>query len=105
MRLGFNLPQFGPNAGPDGIVAVARRAEEIGYDSLWIIERLLYPVQPRSPYPATADGSLPLPYRRSLDPVAVLAYTAAQTSRARIGSTVLNLLTITRCCWPAIWRR
>jgi probable F420-dependent oxidoreductase len=48
-------------------------------------------VQPRSPYPATADGSLPLPYRRSLDPVAVLAYTAAQTSRARIGSTVLNL--------------
>ena len=44
MRLGFNLPQFGPNVGPDGIVAVARRAEDLGYDSLWVIERLLYPV-------------------------------------------------------------
>jgi probable F420-dependent oxidoreductase len=91
MRLGFNLPQFGPNVGPDGIVAVARRAEELGYDSLWVIERLLYPVQPQAPYPVTTDGSLPLPYRRSLDPLAVLAYIAAQTSRVRIGSTVINL--------------
>lgn len=91
MRLGFNLPQFGPNAGPDGLIAVARRAEELGYDSVWVIERLLYPVEPRSPYPATADGSLPLPYRRSLDPLTVLAYIAAHTSRVRIGSTVINL--------------
>jgi probable F420-dependent oxidoreductase len=91
MRLGFNLPQFGPNAGPEGLVAVARRAEEIGYDSLWVIERLLYPVQPQAPYPVTADGSLPLPYRRSLDPLAVLAYVAAQTSHARVGSTIINL--------------
>jgi probable F420-dependent oxidoreductase len=91
MRLGFNLPQFGPNAGPDGLVAVARRAEEIGYDSLWVIERLLYPVQPQAPYPVTADGSLPLPYRRSFDPLAVLAFIAAHTSRARIGTTIINL--------------
>ena len=91
MRFGFTLPQFGPDAGPDGIVAVARRAEELGYDSLWVIERLLYPVQPQAPYPATADGSLPLPYRRSLDPLAVLTYVAAHTSRARIGSTIINL--------------
>ena len=91
MRLGFNLPQFGPDAGPDGLTAAARRAEELGYDSLWVIERLLYPVEPRAPYPATADGSLPLPYRRSLDPLAVLAYIAAHTSRVRIGSTIINL--------------
>jgi probable F420-dependent oxidoreductase len=91
MRFGFTLPQFGPDAGPDGIVAVARRAEEIGYDSLWVIERLLYPVQPQAPYPATADGSLPPPYRRSLDPLAVLAFGTAHTTRARIGSTIINL--------------
>ena len=49
------------------------------------------PVQPQAPYPATADGSLPLPYRRSLDPLAVLAFVAAHTTRARIGSTIINL--------------
>jgi probable F420-dependent oxidoreductase len=91
MRFGFNLPQFGPIAGPDALVVVARRAEEIGYDSLWVIERLLYPVQPQSPYPVTADGSLPVQYRRSLDPLAVLSYVAAHTSRVRIGTTIINL--------------
>ncbi len=91
MRLGFTVPQFGPNAGPDAISKVTRRAEDLGYDSLWVFERLLYPVNPRVPYPGTADGSLPLLYRRSLDPLATLAYLAATTSRVRIGSAIINL--------------
>ena len=91
MRLGFTVPQFGPDAGPEALQEVARRAEDLGYDSLWVIERLLYPRSPQSPYPATADGSLPLPYRRSLDPLATLAYLAAATSRVRIGTSIINL--------------
>ncbi len=91
MRLGFTVPQFGPHAGPEGLLAVARRAEALGYDGLWVIERLLYPVQPQAPYPATADGALPRPYRRALDPVATLAFLAAHTQRVRLGSTILNL--------------
>jgi len=82
MRLGLAVPQFGADAGPDALQEVARRAEDLGY------ERLLYPVNPKAPYPATADGSLPLAYRRSLDPLAVLAYLAAATSRVRIGSFI-----------------
>lgn len=46
MRLGFIVPQFGQNAGPDAILAAARQAEDLGYDSLWVFERLLYPVNP-----------------------------------------------------------
>jgi probable F420-dependent oxidoreductase len=91
MRLGFAVPQFGPDAGPDALLEAARLAEELGYDSLWVIERLLYPLNPKAPYPATADGSLPLPYRRSLDPLAILAYLAAATSRVRIGTSIINL--------------
>jgi probable F420-dependent oxidoreductase len=91
MRLGFTVPLFGPDAGPDALQAVARQAEDLGYDSLWVFERLLYPVNPKAPYPATADGSLPLIYRRSLDPLAILAYLAAATSRVRIGTTIINL--------------
>ena len=90
MRLGFTVPQFGPDAGADALLEVARKAEELGIDSLWVAERLLYPLNPKSPYPATADGSLPLAYRRSLDPLAILAYLAAVTSRVRIG-TFINL--------------
>src|SRR3712207_3169057 len=90
VRLGFTVPQFGPDAGPDALLEVARKAEEHGYDSLWVAERLLYPLNPKAPYVATADGSLPLAYRRSLDPLAILAYLAAATSRVRIG-TFINL--------------
>ncbi|MDP8951797.1 MAG: TIGR03619 family F420-dependent LLM class oxidoreductase [Actinomycetota bacterium] len=90
MRLGFTVPQFGPDAGPDALLQVARKAEDLGYDSLWVAERLLYPINPQAPYPGTADGSLPLAYRRSLDPLAILAYLAAATSRVRI-CTFINL--------------
>ncbi len=90
MRLGFTAPLFGPDAGPDALQAVARQAEDLGYDSIWVSERLLYPVNPQVPYPATADGLLPLAYRRSLDPLAILAYLAAATSRVRLG-TFINL--------------
>ena len=49
MRLGITVPQFGPNAGPDALLEVARLAEDLGYDSLWVAERLLYPVNPKAP--------------------------------------------------------
>ncbi len=36
MRLGFALPQVGKAAGPEAVAAVSTRAEELGYDSLWV---------------------------------------------------------------------
>ena len=43
MRLGFTVPQFGEDVGPDALLEVARLAEDLGYDSLWVIERKKYP--------------------------------------------------------------
>lgn len=91
MRLGFFLPTLGPAAGPDAMTDIARRAEERGFDSLWVTERTLWPLEPQVPYVATADGSLPEAFRSNLDPVASLAYIAGQTSRISIGTSVLNL--------------
>jgi probable F420-dependent oxidoreductase len=91
VRLGFFLPHIGPAAGPDAIGTVARRAEEIGYDSVWVTDRLLYPLEPQVPYVATPDGSLPDVYRTVIDPLATLAYVAGQTSRIAIGTSVLVL--------------
>lgn len=60
---------------------VARRSEELGYESLWTFQRLLSPV----------DASWGEPYRAVLDPTVVLGFAAAVTSRARLGVAVLNM--------------
>jgi probable F420-dependent oxidoreductase len=90
MRIGVGLPQAGPAAGPDAIVSVAKGAEQLGYDSLWVLDRILWPVNPRAPYPV-GDGSLPEPYKRVLDPVGTLMFAAAHTSRLALGTSIMNL--------------
>ena len=75
MRLGFVIPQIGPWAGADSIARVATRAEELGFDSVWTTERLLFPLEPTAPYPV-ADGRIPEVYRTSLDPLDSLAWGA-----------------------------
>ena len=91
MRIGFALPNVGTVATAEAVVAVAERAEQLGYDSLWTIERLLYPVKPQDPYPATADGKLPEGYKHVLDPVETLTFAAARTKKVALGTSVLDL--------------
>jgi probable F420-dependent oxidoreductase len=88
-RIGAMLPHIGTGIGPAAVVEAARRAEALGYDTLWAIERLLYPTSPRSKYPVTADGSLPEQYARVLTPVETLTYVAAHTDRIGLGTGVL----------------
>ena len=69
MKIGFALPNIGPIATAEAVTKGAQRAEALGYNSLWTIERLLWPVKPQTPYPVTPDGSLPEGYKYSLDPL------------------------------------
>jgi probable F420-dependent oxidoreductase len=89
--VGFGLPNIGTVGSADAIVKVAQRAEELGYDSLWTIERLLWPVQPQTPYPVTPDGSLPQEYKHSLDPLDTLSFAAAHTKKIFLGPSVLDI--------------
>ncbi|MET8142506.1 TIGR03619 family F420-dependent LLM class oxidoreductase [Sphaerisporangium sp. NPDC005288] len=81
MRIGFGVPVSGSWATPANMLRVARRAEELGYDSLWTFQRLLYPV-------GHPMGSV---YRSVQDPLITLAYLAGVTERARLGVAVLNM--------------
>jgi probable F420-dependent oxidoreductase len=89
MRSGLILPSLGAGVGPDELVRAAQRADQLGYANLWVAERLLYPVAPRSPYPVTPDGSLPAFYKQALTPIETLTYVASQTRRIGLGTSVL----------------
>jgi probable F420-dependent oxidoreductase len=90
MRFGFALPQVGSAVGPKALVMVAKRAEDLGFDSLWVLDRILWPLNPRAPYPL-GDGSLPVQYKSVLDPLETLTFAAAHTRRIALGTGVLNL--------------
>ena len=90
MRFGFALPQVGSAVGPETLVTVAKRAEDLGFDSLWVLDRILWPVSPRAPYPI-GDGSLPVKYKSVLDPLETLTFAAAHTRGIALGTSVLNL--------------
>ena len=90
MRFGFALPQVGSAVGPDSLVTAAKRAEDLGFDSLWVLDRILWPVNPQVPYPI-GDGSLPVKYKNVLDPLDTLTFAAAHTRRIAVGTSVLNL--------------
>src|SRR5437667_11965656 len=80
MRIGFAVPDSGAWATPANQVQIARRAEELGYHSLWTLQRLLNPA-----------GSADRTYTAVPDPLITLAYLAAHTSRIRLGVAVVNM--------------
>lgn len=91
MKLGFGLPVAGAWATPEHVTMIARRAEELGYASVWTFQRLLYAVDPRNDYPAMPGQPWPSPFERVLDPIVTLAAVATATERVRLGLGVLNL--------------
>ncbi|MER6536283.1 LLM class F420-dependent oxidoreductase [Streptomyces sp. 900105755] len=88
-RLGFGLPQMRQYSLGTDVPDVARAAEQIGYDSLWVFERALFP-EPATQGLYNVPG-LPWPdeYRSVAEPLVTLSLAAAVTERVRLGSSVL----------------
>jgi probable F420-dependent oxidoreductase len=55
-------------------------------------ERLLWPINPQTPYPASPDGSLPVESQIMLDPLETLTYVAANTNKITLGTSVMDML-------------
>ena len=80
MDIGFGAPVAGAWASPRNLTEFARRAERLGYRSLWTFQRLLVP----------SDTAMAPVYRSVLDPMVSLGYAAAVTSSIRLGVAVVN---------------
>jgi alkanesulfonate monooxygenase SsuD/methylene tetrahydromethanopterin reductase-like flavin-dependent oxidoreductase (luciferase family) len=74
MRLGVSIAQSGRLADPAAIRSAATGAEQVGYSSVWVVDRL--------------GGGRP-DLSTTLDPLTVLTYAAACTTRVRLGTSVL----------------
>jgi len=85
MKVGVFMLVTESSADP---AAVAKRAEELGFDSFWVPEHPLIPVKYTSRYPGSADGSLPAAASRIADPFVALARASAVTQTIKLGTGI-----------------
>ncbi|NSC20558.1 TIGR03619 family F420-dependent LLM class oxidoreductase [Streptomyces albus subsp. chlorinus] len=89
LRLGLGLPQTGTYDLSTDVTAVARAAEEAGYDSVWVLERIMRPEQPVDDMYLIPGQRWSEYFRSVSDPLVTLSLAAAVTERVRLGSAVL----------------
>jgi probable F420-dependent oxidoreductase len=78
VRFGLQLPTYGAVAGPRMIARVARQAEELGYDSVWVNDHVLVP-------PSVVR------YRSIFEALSTLAWVAGSSRRIKLGTSALIL--------------
>jgi probable F420-dependent oxidoreductase len=92
MEVGVHIPQVGPFATRENIAQFAKTADDAGFDGLWVYDHVVLQKEQQSKYPYSPDGSLGFPPTLDfLEPLTLCAWLAANTARARIGTSVLVL--------------
>ena len=66
---------------------MAKKAEELGFESLWYAEHPAVPVHSDSPFPATG-GEIPWTYSHFTDPYIALARASGATSTIKLGTGI-----------------
>lgn len=92
MKVGMFLPQVGEYATKENILYVAKEAEKEGIDSVWVLDRLLWPLNPQTPYGGRPDGILPVEFQNVFDPLTILTYVAGVTKRILLGTSIIDML-------------
>jgi alkanesulfonate monooxygenase SsuD/methylene tetrahydromethanopterin reductase-like flavin-dependent oxidoreductase (luciferase family) len=67
---------------------VAKRAEELGFESYWVGDHTIIPVTSSVQYPGARDGHVPDVLWQLPDPLLALARAGATTSRIKLGTGV-----------------
>src|ERR1700716_981076 len=79
MIIGLNLPNYSRLGYRESIVAIAQKAEALGYASLWTNDHVLVPT------------SRPEPFGNVLESLTTLSYLAASTNHIQLGTGILVL--------------
>ena len=79
MRFGLLLPHFGDHASREAILEGAVRAEELGFDSVWVRDHLVF----------EPHGEFEAPNREFYEPLTVLTAVGAVTERIMLGTATL----------------
>jgi len=88
MKLAITLGMLHPAA----FEPVAIEADRLGFESLWLPEHLIFPLDMAgSPYPGADHPPIP-PETPLFDPFGMLSYLAAKTTSIRLGTNVYD------CC-------
>ena len=66
---------------------IAKKAEELGFESIWYHEHPILPVRSASPFPSTG-GDIPWTYRHFTDPYIALSRASAVTSAIKLGTGI-----------------
>ncbi len=92
VTFGCSLPTRGPMSTPGTLRSLAQRAEDLGFDSVWVSDHIILPRQVESFYPYAADGVATFkPDDPYLEPLAALNFLAGCTQKVRLGTHVLIL--------------
>ena len=76
MKYGLLVPHFGEDADRGKLLEGARRAEALGYDSLWVRDHLLY----------VPHGEMERPDRTFYEALTTLTVLGAVTTRIGLGT-------------------
>lgn len=90
MKTGLSLPQAGINATKENVIKFAQNAEKEKIESLWVLERLLWPINPKTKYPGSPSGIMPTEWQSIFDPLTLLSFVAAYTSKIKLGTGVID---------------
>lgn len=89
MDVGLTIPTRGPLATPEGIAAIVRRAEELGFAHLSVSDHVVVPRSIRSRYPYSESGEWPgAASGACLEQFTLLAWLAAISGSMRLITAV-----------------
>lgn len=92
MKIGIHLGNNGASASASSIATLAARAEELGFDSVWVSDHIAIPTQIESTYPYGPPGSFTPEHTQNFwEAFAVLAFVAGMTKRVELGTSVIVL--------------
>ena len=92
MKVGIVLPQTGESATRENVLYIGKEAEKEGLDSVWVFDRLLWPLKPQTPYGGVPNAPIPVEYQNILDPLETLTYLAANTDQISLGTSIIDIL-------------